>query len=132
MTGAARNNSITGEATVDGQPISWVRDGSLRKRPIYLLAHGAGAPQTSDFMAMVAAGLVGRGITVVRFNFPYMERAVREGKRRPPDRPPRLLQTCVAMFDLVNSWLPKWMRQAPPHGSGWQVHGRAHDVDDDV
>ncbi len=50
-----------------------------------VLAHGAGAPQTHPFMTAFARGLAGRGIDVVTFNFPYMER-----KRRVPDRAPTL------------------------------------------
>jgi hypothetical protein len=56
-----------------------------------LLAHGAGAPMTSNFMVAMAAALVARGFPVMRFNYGYMERAEREGKRRPPDRGPGLL-----------------------------------------
>ena len=50
-----------------------------------VLAHGAGAPHTHPFMTAFARGLAGRGIDVVTFNFPYMER-----KRRIPDPPRRL------------------------------------------
>ncbi len=47
-----------------------------------VLAHGAGAGMTHPFMEAVAEGLAGRGITSLRFQFPYME----SGSRR-PDRP---------------------------------------------
>jgi hypothetical protein len=56
-----------------------------------VLAHGAGAPMDSPFMNAMARGLAGRGIRVARFEFPYM-RSRREGRRRPPDREPVLLQ----------------------------------------
>jgi uncharacterized protein len=55
-----------------------------------VLAHGAGAPMDSPFLDYVAAGLVTRGLRVVRFEFPYMQ-ARREGRRPPPDREPVLL-----------------------------------------
>ena len=58
-------------------------DASLEHRLV--LAHGAGAPQTHPFMAAFASGLAERGVDVVTFNFPYMER-----KRRIPDPPRRL------------------------------------------
>lgn len=44
-----------------------------------VLAHGAGAGMTHPFMASVATGLAERGIAVLRYNFPFMER----GGRRP-------------------------------------------------
>lgn len=46
-----------------------------------ILGHGAGAPQSSDFMVAFAAGLARRGLDVVTFNFPYMEQG-----RHLPDR----------------------------------------------
>ena len=60
---------------------------------VLILAHGAGQPMDSPFMAAIATNLAAAGIRVVRFNFPYMTRAKREGKRRPPDREPVLLET---------------------------------------
>ena len=58
-----------------------------------VLAHGAGAPMDSPFLAEVAAGLGGRGVRVVRFEFPYMARRRSEGRKTPPDRAPVLLDT---------------------------------------
>jgi predicted alpha/beta-hydrolase family hydrolase len=48
-------------------------------RACYVLAHGAGAGMAHPFMASVAAGLAGRGIATLRYQFPYMER----GAKRP-------------------------------------------------
>jgi len=48
-----------------------------------VLAHGAGAGMTHKSMAATADGLAERGVAVLRFNFPYMER----GSKR-PDNPP--------------------------------------------
>jgi predicted alpha/beta-hydrolase family hydrolase len=59
--------------------------------PVYLFAHGAGADMNSEFMTQVAEGLADKGIRVVRFNFPYMIKRAEDGKRRPPDRAPKLL-----------------------------------------
>ena len=50
--------------------------------PVLVLAHGAGNDLRSGFMEFFASALAGRGLTVVRFNFPYKER----GGTRPPDR----------------------------------------------
>jgi len=53
-----------------------------------VLAHGAGAGQTSPFIVSFAAGLAARGLDVITFNFAYTEQG-----RRAPNRTPRL-ETC--------------------------------------
>lgn len=62
-----------------------------------LLAHGAGAPMDSGFMNDMAAAIAGRGVEVVRFEFPYMAARRNHGKRRPPDR----LEALVKAWDEV-------------------------------
>ena len=57
-----------------------------------ILAHGAGAPMDSDFMNAIAENLAGRGIGVLRFEFPYMALRRTEGRRKPPDRAPILIE----------------------------------------
>lgn len=57
------------------------------------LAHGAGAPMDSPFMAHIAQGLGARGLRVARFEFPYMAARRADGKKRPPDRAPVLLES---------------------------------------
>jgi uncharacterized protein len=52
-----------------------------RSDALLVFAHGAGAGQGHPFMTNYAHGLAARGITVVTFNFPYMEQ-----RRRTPDR----------------------------------------------
>ena len=59
--------------------------------PLFLFAHGAGAPATSDTMEIIATGLAEQGIRVARFNFPYMQQRVDNGTRRPPERAPKLI-----------------------------------------
>ncbi|MCV6605853.1 MAG: alpha/beta hydrolase [Porticoccaceae bacterium] len=56
-----------------------------------MLAHGAGAPMDSDFMAQLTAALNQVAIDVVRFEFPYMRQRRHSGGKRPPDRQPVLL-----------------------------------------
>jgi len=55
-----------------------------------LLAHGAGAPMDSPFMAHVAAGLAAAGWRVARFEFPYMALRRADGRRRGPNPAHRL------------------------------------------
>jgi len=61
--------------------------------PIFVFAHGAGAPMDSPFMNEVSAGLTARGIRVVRFEFPYMARRRVGEKSGAPDRP-AVLEAC--------------------------------------
>ncbi|HBS41689.1 MAG TPA: alpha/beta hydrolase [Oceanospirillales bacterium] len=55
------------------------------------MAHGAGADASSEFMQDMGARIAALGVYVVRFDFPYMEKRREDGKRRPPDRLPKLL-----------------------------------------
>jgi predicted alpha/beta-hydrolase family hydrolase len=66
--------------------------------PVYIFAHGAGGDMNSEFMTFVAEKLAEKGIRVIRFNFPYMIKRAEDGKRRPPDRAPKLL---VAYEDVI-------------------------------
>lgn len=63
-----------------------------------VLAHGAGAPMDSDFMATMAQGLCAQGVAVVRFEFPYMAQRRDNGSKRPPDRMPLLEQTFTTLL----------------------------------
>ncbi|KJY80324.1 alpha/beta family hydrolase [Vibrio nigripulchritudo] len=65
----------------------------------FLFAHGAGAGMEHEFMEQVAKGLSGLGIRVVRFNFPYMVKRSEDGKKRPPDRAPKLLEAYQTILE---------------------------------
>lgn len=69
----------------------WIVEGP-ENGPLFVFAHGAGAGMEHDFMTAVAKGLVEQGIRVVRFNFPYMVKRSEDGKKRPPDGAPKLLE----------------------------------------
>lgn len=68
-------------------------DGPKSAANTVVLAHGAGAPMDSEFMNFFAASLAAEGFRVARFEFPYMIKRREDGKRRPPDRAPVLLET---------------------------------------
>ena len=77
-----------------GPPVSpRLIDGNEQAPATVLLAHGAGAPMDSPFMAAIATGLAQHGWRVVRFEFPYMARARESGRRLPPDRLPVLQES---------------------------------------
>jgi uncharacterized protein len=58
-------------------------------RACFVFAHGAGAGMSHPFMETVAAGLAGRGIATLRYQFPYMEK----GSKRPD--PPAVAHAAV-------------------------------------
>jgi predicted alpha/beta-hydrolase family hydrolase len=66
-----------------GDSVSGLLDKSKGAKACLVLAHGAGAGMTHRHMQATADGLCERGIAVLRFNFPYMDKG---GKR--PDSPP--------------------------------------------
>jgi predicted alpha/beta-hydrolase family hydrolase len=83
-------------------------DGPADARHHLILAHGAGQGADSPFMSAVAHALAASGLRVVRFSFTYMVRSEVEGRRRPPDREPTLIET----------WLRVIAEQRASHGAG--------------
>ncbi len=67
-------------------------DGDAGAAVTVVLAHGAGAPMDTPFMDAFARGLAAAGLRVVRFEYPFMRARRIEGKRKPPDRAPVLLE----------------------------------------
>jgi predicted alpha/beta-hydrolase family hydrolase len=65
---------------IDGTAeVSALLDKTRDAKALLVLAHGAGAGMTHKHMAATAEGLAARGVAVLRFNFPYMEK----GSKRP-------------------------------------------------
>lgn len=81
-------------------------DGPDNAQATVLLAHGAGAPMDSPFMAAIAEGLAQRGWRVVRFAFPYMARSRETGRRQAPDRLPVLQEALRQQAHLERSAWP--------------------------
>lgn len=79
----------------------FLKNGRSPAAATVVLAHGAGAAMDSPFMERVALGLGEAGLSVVRFEFPYMRRRRLEGGRRPPDRQPLLLETWRAAIETL-------------------------------
>ena len=70
--------------------MEFLLDGPADAPRTVVLAHGAGAPMDSPFLAFFADGLAARGLRVVRFEFPYMAERRLSGRKRGPDRPDAL------------------------------------------
>lgn len=64
----------------------WLMTGEVGARTHLILAHGAGAPMTSSFLSRMAELIASKGVTVHRFDFPYMAARADGGPRRPPPR----------------------------------------------
>jgi uncharacterized protein len=69
--------------------------------PTLVLAHGAGAPMDSPFLAIMAAGLAERGVRVARFEFSYMRARREGGGRKAPDREPELRRAWLAAIAAI-------------------------------
>ncbi|MFM2597525.1 alpha/beta fold hydrolase [Vibrio fortis] len=82
---------------------NWLIDGEEHSQYTFVFAHGAGAGMDHEFMQSVAQGLVFKGIRVIRFNFPYMIKRAEDGKRRPPDRAPKLLEAYQEVIEQVDA-----------------------------
>jgi len=67
-----------------------------------VVAHGAGAGMTTPLVVSVADGLAERGVTTLRFDFPYMER-----RRRLPDPMPVLERAYRAAIAALRAHLPE-------------------------
>jgi uncharacterized protein len=65
---------------------------------VVILAHGAGASQTTSFMVRFATSLAARGIDTLTFNFLYTEQ-----RRRVPDRNDKLEGCYRAVIEVVRS-----------------------------
>ncbi|WP_223668620.1 alpha/beta family hydrolase [Kangiella shandongensis] len=68
-----------------------------------ILAHGAGADSQSDFMQFMVKHIACQQIDVMTFDFPYMERRQQTGKKSPPDRMPKLIESFKQQIDKASS-----------------------------
>src|SRR5512143_1184257 len=77
-------------------------DGPQEAPLTLILAHGAGGPMRSAFMATMARGIAGDRFRVARFEFPYM-RARRGGtaRRGAPDREPVLRESWLEAISVL-------------------------------
>jgi predicted alpha/beta-hydrolase family hydrolase len=79
---------VTISVAAEGK-VSGLFEAAPKARACYVMAHGAGAGMKHPFLAGMASGLAERGISTLRFQFPYME----QGSKRPD--PPAVAQAAV-------------------------------------
>ena len=87
-----------------GEASSGIWDAPADPKACLVLAHGAGVGMTHKSMETLAQGLVARGIAVLRYNFPYMER----GSKRvdPPAVAHKAVRAAVAAARKRSAKLP--------------------------
>ena len=83
-------------------------DATVADSDLLILAHGAGQDMDSLFMQAVADSLAAPTLSVLRFNFQYMQAATDSGHRRVPDRAPKLEQCWREVADYARqTWSAK-------------------------
>jgi predicted alpha/beta-hydrolase family hydrolase len=76
----------------------WLVTGDADARTHLILAHGAGAPMGSPFLTSMVGMIAAKGVTVHRFDFPYMATRANGGPRRPPPRAETLVSDYCHAF----------------------------------
>lgn len=94
-------------------------DRADNEKAVFIFGHGAGAGMASGFMQDMARLLCDREITVVRFNFPYMQTMVESGKRRPPDKIDKMEAHFLTLTESVSQ-----STSAPVYIGGKSMGGR--------
>lgn len=81
-------------------------DNALAPIANFVFAHGAGAGKDSDFMNSVAQQLAEKGVNVYRFNFEYMQKALKLNRRHPPNKIDQLCAYFNQVIEQTPSDLP--------------------------
>lgn len=85
--------------------LSALLDQAENSNALLILAHGSGAGKDHEFMAGYAQAVSELGISVLRFNFPYID----AGKKFPDKAP-----TAVAVWQQVRNWAQQNIAQGLP------------------
>ncbi len=78
-------------------------------KALCIFAHGAGADKSSDFMEKFTFMLNEQHISVLRFNFNYMDKRLLDGKRYPPEKMDKLLACFEQVIAGITSTLPIYL-----------------------
>lgn len=83
------------------EPVAVTLYSSARPSAGFVLAHGAGAGQSSPFITRFARGMVERGVSVATFDFPYMA-----ARRKVPNKSDVLEACWRGAIDAARSQVP--------------------------
>jgi len=89
-----------------GLSVSSVFDTAKNAKALVIFAHGAGADMNHSYLDELVALMNAQQLSVLRFNFPYMDKRQLDGKRRPPDRMPALVSCYQSVIESVDTKLP--------------------------
>lgn len=78
-------------------------------KALIVFSHGAGADLNHEFISSFSQLLNQQRLSVLRFNFPYMDKRAQDGKRRPPDRMPKLIARYLEVLSAVDTKLPVFL-----------------------
>lgn len=105
---------------IDSAP-SFIENFVEQPEALFIFAHGAGADKNHHFMEEFTLLLNSKNINVVRFNFPYMDKRLLDGKKYPPNRMP-ILETCYQTF--LSTYLEQTKLELPVFIGGKSMGGR--------
>lgn len=92
-----------------------------KPKALFIFAHGAGADKSHRFMENFALKLNEKNINVVRFNFPYMDKRLLDGRKYPPNRMPQL-EACYRL--LLEKYIHSTSNDIPIFIGGKSMGGR--------
>ena len=72
-------------------------------KALVIFAHGAGADMNHEYMEVLTQLMNEQRLNVLCFNFPYMDKRKLDGKRRPPDRMPVLIDCYQSLITHVKT-----------------------------
>lgn len=75
-------------------------------KALIIFAHGAGADMNHVYMEELTRLMLLQQLSVLRFNFPYMDKRKLDSKKRPPDRMPVLISCYQSIIAKVETELP--------------------------
>ena len=104
MSKQTSTSQVTTPEKAGVEQTSVIIEQAASPKAIVIFAHGAGADKSHEFMAKVSQHLVVRNISVLRFNFPYMDKRLADGKKRPPDRMPKLLPCFLNIINQLGEY----------------------------
>ena len=87
----------------------YIIDKAKSPKALVIFAHGAGADKSSSFMDAMALALVTEQISVLRFNFGYMNKRLVDGRKYPPERMPKLLSAMAQVINEQSDELPLFL-----------------------